>query len=223
MAKYATRYRRKNGYKRRRYGRRKPSAMAFARKKVKMPRMLRRFAKGLNAFAEKKIVTFDGSGGTNIQSSGLVVGSYAISQGTGRTQRVGNKVFIRYVKLKGFIYENASATGMVRVAAVWPRNTALTVGDLPFSYSQPIDPDRWTVIFDKLIPMQVVSTANPINYGSNSYIPIDYTLKVFKTMMYDDTSTTTQDTGPVFYFYSSDSLAPSPYISYHLSVTFTDV
>lgn len=128
---------------------RKPSRLRFARDKVRLRRPMRRFARHLNAFAEKKMVTAQQFNGDSINTSGLVLGILAINQGTGRGFRVGNKVFVRYLTINAVINQNNTGVALIRTAAVWPKRPDTAIGDYPTTnFTQNFDLDKFIVLWD---------------------------------------------------------------------------
>lgn len=199
--------------------------LAFGKGLVRGTRRVRRFGRMLSRFSESKVKTdvFNNS----VQTSGLSISIPSITQGTGRTQRVGNKIFIRYMKIKGYINENKSNTGLIRMALVWPRRIDVAIGDFPTSsYTQPFDLDKFTIIWDKYVPLasayNLGTGAGVENQGTLSVRPVTVTVPIMKSYVYDDNANYPQQPLPFLFLWSADSIAPSPFFDASTTVTFTD-
>nr|QXN75462.1 MAG: capsid protein [Virus sp.] len=210
-------YRKRGGIRRR---------MSFAKGNARYPRKQYQTLRSLNNIAEKKTVT-TGSGSSNINSGGLIYNISWPQQGTQRGQRVGNDIFARYWRVNGYFNENQTSTPMVRMALLWPKRYDYALGDLPTTdYTQSFDLDKFTVIWDRLIPLATVNTASSTyiaNSGGLSLKPFQYSIPIFKRFMFDDNNTTPQVPGPFFFFWSADLITPSPTVTYQGTLTFTDV
>ena len=215
----STRYRRRRTI-------RKPTRMAYARDKVKMPYSTRQFVKKLGNIAEKK--QFQITSYAQLRNTGVVLSNYSISQGTGRAQRVGNKIFIRYFTIFGYIDENTSSTNMVRMTVAWPKRVDAAIGDMPTtSYEQPWDLDQFSIIKDRLIPLQpryLAGGSNLVqNTGALSQVPIKMKIPIFKSVMYDDFNVNPQCTLPIIFFWTNKENATYGLVNYTLTTTYTDV
>lgn len=223
---YRTGRRRNNAWKKRSYSRKKPSKMSFAKGRARMPRAKARFTRQLNSIAEKKVINGNPTTG-NINFNGNFINPVFPSQGTAKTGRVGNKIFLRYIVISGFYDQNQSATALIRVALVWPKRRDVAIGDFPLNdYNQPFDIDKFTIVWDKLIPLNSITgtAGTQQNNGALTKHPFKYNVRVMKSFNFDDGTTTPQETWPVLFYYSASSnIATNPTINYYIRTTYTDV
>lgn len=94
-------------------------------------RSLKRFARQLNAVAEKKSFYFNAPNAFDTQAhtlcndntqplAGLFSFMYAnLAQGTGRGQRVGSQIFIRKIVIKGEFFNTFNTNGATSIVGFW--------------------------------------------------------------------------------------------------------
>lgn len=192
------RYIRKTGRRKFRRRFRRPSKMAFAKGKATYPRSTRRLFKKLQGFAETKVA--EQTYTDNVFSNGYLTKMPTPAQGTGPNQRIGSKIFVRYVVIKG-IYNNNGVTDSpaMRASLVWPKDKAYyNLTNCPASMVAQWNIKNFTVIWDKTyktgmgqawqqqqatgVPTQ--TTWQPNGY-SPSYLPVYWKIKVFKSLEID--------------------------------------
>lgn len=231
-------YKRRTGRFRRRsrMRMRKPSKMAFAKGHATYSRRSKRLFKAVSRMAEIKKRTL-GAGALNIPAGGAILQVPAIDQAVTGSGRIGNKIFMRYIRVKGYIDNNAQSSPIIRVCCVWPKNITdnNSLANMPGNINAFWDQTKFCVMYDRKIPMgmglpyvtQVVSGAGSVtNYSANGTAlnirPFDYTMKVMKTISFD-ANQVIQDTIPVLFFISSDSTSNYPQYVHSIQITYTDV
>lgn len=158
-------------------------------------------------------------GSTAITNTGTLYEWTNIAGGAGYNVRVGNKIRIRYLRLACAINSNGVNGIYMRVSVVRARTKGLVIGDCPtFDQNQFWDVDKWHVMYDK-----VYSLGNSDVDGRDRY-NIHRTFKVFKDCQYDSAVSTSVVTNPMYlFFWSNDTIAPSPYITGYIRTTFSDL
>lgn len=198
----------------------------FGKRRAKMPRKLMRFSRMLNQVAEKKFVD-DVATTTSISSSGLLMSPPMPVIGTGNFQRIGTNIFARYWKIQGFIDQNQSSSTMIRMAYVYPKNISIAIGDAPTAdFNQFFDHEKWTVVWDKLIPLCPYFTGATVaeNTGTLTKKPFSFTFKLFEQYMFNSSPAQPQTPVPKLFLYSdSSSITTNPTINYTQRLTYTDV
>lgn len=223
--------RRKRSFRRsRRFRRGRKTRMAFAKGTVRTSRSFRRFGRQLNAHAEKKIVTFIGAlAGYSVQNTGYIVVAPTIVRGTDGNQRIGNKVFIRYLVFKFILDTNNTGTNEIRISFVWPRDkTYASLANCPTSnLLAEWDTEKFIILYDKILVMgqPLNPTVNAYQYQNarptTKYIYRSH--KIMKSFEFDNTTNSPIESFPFMFLWSVDALLPSPIVFYNTKITFTDV
>lgn len=173
----------------------------------------------INKLAEKKTHFVVVNGG-DINAQWLVTRPIAgMGQGTQKNQRVGNKVFIRYINARFRIDQNSSDTPYVRVLFVRPRTNALANGDLPGLAHVHADLQLFDILYDR---MHYFGIPNTPQTGLEEKI-VSKTFKIMKSVIFNDTVTNPVVNDHWLCFWSPDLIAPSPLLYAEICTTFTDV
>lgn len=164
---------------------------------------------------ETKEVTYGPSTGNfgsfNYGASSALVGCFgSIANGTLENQRIGNRIFARGVYIY-FAMQPGDNSNDVRLLVVQPTRSAGAT-PIPASqtatfvnsvmsnsasnsqqYLQPVDTDRWTVLYDKCFNLRYL----PLGGSSADTVPqtkiIRKYIKVNRTLQWDDTGNMNND------------------------------
>lgn len=199
--------------RRRSYRRRRP-----IRRRIAKRRFTRRVMRAFVAGAEKKYIDYQGTTG-GITTTGLLIPISGIAQGAGKSERVGNRVRFRYLKLSlTWIGNNVGNPLFVRTSVVRSRGPTLTVGDMPTgSINQPMDIEKVHVYRDYHRTLGGDATNN-----DNNNLQMSMVIRVFKDMLYD--GTVNQPQRPFYLFlWSNDTITPSPFADYNMRLTYCDI
>lgn len=198
--------------------------IAFSYGKMRPSRFARRAYRMLNIAAERKMVSAT-STGQSISNSWLQVTIPPLGQGPGGGGRIGNKIFARYWRIRGMIYQNGSSNYIIRICVVIPKLAGLSP-PLPAAgaFTSQWNIEQWNVLYDKCIILGTDLNTGNVNTGQASIKPWNFRLKIFKTYEYP----TNADTYPVniipsIYLYANDVLTPFPQFEYSSQFTFSDV
>lgn len=219
---------------RRTYTRRTP--LRYAKGKVKPSYRILRTLKAVNAFRECK--TLKTSINIPFDILGLGYSFPNVPQGDDRVSRDGNKIFVRYMLIKGYIRGSNlpvpptnNYLGVIRHSGVWPKPK--TGQQLPVLSSTvaPIDEEQYVRLWDKLMPVggtnQSTTSNEFINTGLSWIKPVNLRIKVMKSFNYMNGSMQPQDTTPYFFFMSdaipSDPSTSKPWLVATIYFTFNDV
>lgn len=203
--------------------------MKFATGKARYPRRLARISRMLNSIAEKKV-----AGGVNVSTDTIDIAGrmYSIpdvEQGTGKGQRIGNKIFVRYWRINMIVSAANLSVGLFRFCVVWPRNVEQDIGDMPInSYVSPIDIDKWTIIEDRIFTIAntpIAGQTAEYNPGRPSIVPIRRNIRIFKTFIYDDSLGSSLNTRPYIFLWNNQIQSANIKldVQFHDHLTFTDL
>lgn len=195
--------------RKRRFRRRFPNRKRFARRVMRV----------VNTTAEKKISTITGGATTlTINNGGIAYPCVQIVQGTGRGARVGNKIFVRYIRINATFYSNDAANVVWRTSLVRSRGPNALIGDFPTSYeNQNYDIDKFIVIWDHYFHTGNMNTTDKgiIHFRKSTYVGASQT--------FNDNVSSEATNGQFYWFvWTNDSIVPSPYMQYEIQTTFTD-
>lgn len=233
MVKYARRK-----FKRRfnrKYKSRRPGRLRFAKGNIHPSRYAKKMAKTLNMFAEKKIASQEnGTFSIDIQGDNNIM-MPAIIKGTAGNQRVGNKIFVRYlINEMWFRAKNVTNDvtypydGMHRVSVIMPKDkTWDALGDMPTNnILQDWDTEKFTVLrdikFHLVNEVAYSSTTVMQHWGtSNKYMKIQ--IPWFKCVEYVGDNLVTAM--PKIFVWSSHSTSATNKVTYlwKSKCTFTDI
>jgi len=157
---------------------------------------------------------------TTVTTTPLIVSLDFIAQGVGKFQRIGNKISVRYIKLRFTVSSASAANNVFRWAVLqWrgaPQNPV--AADLPAGqFDQFIPVEKWHIYRD----MRTVLADTQVNTDTNTKF-FTLTVPIFKEHTYFDNGT--QANKP-FYFciWSNDVITPSPHFSMNAVLTYTDI
>jgi len=193
----------------------------FTRRRFARRRFIKRVARATRTIAEKKVLTIVAPGGTQVGTAGYAQILNIPPVGTGKGERIGNRIFGRYLKIKFTIdISQASATGTVvsRVSIVRARTAGLTLADMPVAGSTEMwDSDKWEVVWDKRAIQGTLSTD-----GKDVWIR-DITLRCFKPMLFNDNNSNSVTNQYWIFARTSDGGLVMPTFVFTCLFTFTDL
>lgn len=232
-------------FKSRRRGKRlykRPTKVAFAKGNTRTTKSRRIFLRHLNATAERKIYynAQDAAGtplpnialrGTGVLFNGEAPpdGANSLTNfcpvvGTLSSQRIGDKIFVRYVTWTGYIvvplssgYSHASC--IVRLMILWPRRMGYAVGDCPSgAIFQDVDKDKWIMMKQKFFKFGNQTTG----IMANTHM-FRFKIKVMRTVNFEGGAPV--QTLPRLFAVTNIAAdqVPNPSIAFTCRYTFTDV
>lgn len=143
--------------------------------------------------------------------------SNQIITGTSGSTRVGNKVYLMHLHLKGYIIPADNPYNMVRCIVARGRGQTLTAGDFP-SVVGSTDPWTMTVLADKLYALTYSGAT--VGQSVPQIMSIDLTLNHPLTWSGSSGACENDD---IYVYFVSDSLAgPNPTIYSSIKVSYKD-
>lgn len=208
------RFKRRTAVRRTGVGRRS-SKMRYV-KKYPVSRKYIRFAKTLSRFRENKVAI--NTLNQNITSSGAGITFAPLTQGTTRSTRTGNKIFIKSFTIKGWIYQGGSGAVLVRHAFIWPKpGTGQVIPPINSEYAS-FDTDLYGYLWDKIAQLGKPQATSAINTALPSFKKINYTVRINKTFTYDDNNPIPNEPTPYLFLWCNAIFQPNgPNMSYNCS------
>lgn len=217
-------YFKKKVFNRRLLRRKKPSKLSFALGKAKPSAYKRRLFRQMNTMAEVKYFSSSTTAISGITTAGLPLTWLFPAQGLDRDDRVGNKIFVRYMVLKIHIENNNTNTPncWYRMLVVIPKNVSFGALNLPSTGYGQVDLDKFTVLKDKRI---MISQQNVAISATDWQRQHTVKLKIMKTFTFDDASGTTPiEPTPIVFLWGAHSVVPAPrVIDRYFFVSYTDI
>lgn len=242
MPRYGSRRRRTT---RRRYfkslRRTRPSRLAFGRGSVRPTRSTVRMVRAVGRLAEKKYKSLVIN--EWVSWDGKLLLPVVIEQGVHRYDRVGQKIFCRYLTWNIQVHvsnttSGSNVTGMynqgfIRYSIVWPKDIDdEAIANTPHNDpAEPWDISRYTVIKDRIKLVQAPYPINftvtgGINLQNQGYAPSTFWLRlkvrVYKTVHFNDAGDRLTPL-PCVYFYANTSSFNFVNVNGQNMLTFTDV
>lgn len=154
-----------------------------------------------------------------VSTAGHLFDLTAMSQGTGRGERVGDKIYVKSLDLH-FLVENQDNENLMRVSLVRALKSQMTISDCPTSSAvQPWDRSKVQVYYD------AVFNPKDTEAGVGTFLKSKIHRQVIKSIRAQSKYSGTANLhGGLYLFCRTDSGAgPHPAISYGATVWFTDV
>lgn len=140
-----------------------------------------------------------------------------IANGTGRNQKVGLKIFVRYLRFNILLDTNGQPDIYMRMSLVQAKTNGLTASSFLSTANGFWDLERFNVISDQWFNM-----GDSAENGMDKRI-FTKTFRVMKTFTYDSTTAATPFLPLYLVFYSNDSVVPSPTLVITSRITFNDL
>lgn len=187
------------------------------RRRLNKSRFRRRVIRAVNSFSDKKVKYFTRYNESVNNSGSLYHPLEDINVGSAENERIGNKIFLRYVKVQWEMFDNASATLSYRFSVVQRRDNAIGLSQAPTTNTaQPWDLSRWVVLYD--MPFRLDSTELQNRTFSKVF-------KIMKSVTYDASfnTITNMPNDVSFFFWSADVVVPSPILNFGVTITYNDL
>lgn len=167
--------------------------------------------------AEKKYIDV-AADNTSFQSGvdQLIINPLPLGTGAQTSQRLGNKIFLRWIRVKLFLQSNGINDIAYRVAVVQARSNGFLNSDFPSLPWNLFDQERFIVYKD----VDGVLNATP-NGTPNRYLNV--WVRVMKKMTFDSAASTIPFLPYYITICCNDSTLPSPIANYAIRSYFTDV
>lgn len=152
-----------------------------------------------NKKVENKYQIYDLATLGGVGSSGVLMNINVLGQGTGITNRIGNRVKFSSVRFNGYWTYN-DQTNIVRMMCLWSR-APLQLANLP-AVAQPINPgnQNFKVLYDWTTNLESLASSGIMNKVLSRTVY----RKIGGNSTYDD-GTTTPEAGFLYFYFVSDS------------------
>lgn len=168
--------------------------------------------------SQYKTFLLDQGATISITTSGYLIGFNGIPQGVTNGSRIGNRVRLRYARLRMVLYSNDANDIVWRVAIVRSRGPLLALADMPLSSAVSVfDFDKMELLWERTIHTAFMDTTD------RGIVPINKTLWLNRTVIYDDTNNTPIKGQYYLFIWASDIVVPSPYVQFTVVTSFIDV
>ncbi len=184
------------------------------------------------AYAVKKLInveyrTITTAFTADPNSSGAVVNLTAIAQGDDIANRQGNKIRAKYIKCKGTIVINASATtSVLRMMIVRDNNGSTTIPAITSLFTDvttffnnnnklgdPQTNSRFTIMFDRFVQLDAVNKSQAV---------VNWSRTLDHHIFYTGTAATNEGKGNMYLFIASNEATNDPVVTVDAMVKFID-